>query len=76
MTLYEGTIGKTYSVAAINLSTPVKRRFEILGMTENAKISLVNKSFSGAMIIKIRGTRFAIGRAFAKGIVIEGGKEQ
>ncbi|MDR1630088.1 MAG: FeoA domain-containing protein [Oscillospiraceae bacterium] len=73
MTLYEGKVGRTYSVASINLSTPVRRRLEILGMTEHASVSLINKSLSGAIVIKIRGTRFALGKAFAKGILIEGG---
>lgn len=72
MTLLDGKIGAEYSVKNINLEEKVCRRFEILGMTVNSKVFVVNKSLNGSMVIKIRGTRFALGKQFAKGIEIFG----
>ena len=70
--LMQGELGKRYRVMDIRLDTAVKRRFEILGMTKGASVSILNKKRSGSMIIKIRGTRFAIGKKFAEGILIGG----
>lgn len=72
MKLSETQIGKTYTVDRINLKTNVRRRFEILGMTGSAAVTIMNKKRGGAMIIRVRGTRFAIGREFAEGIIVGG----
>lgn len=71
MQLAECKIGTVCRVRSIQLSENVKRRFEILGMTQNARIEVRNNKKNGAMIVKIRGTRFAIGRQFAQGILVE-----
>ena len=70
--LSEAQIGKTYAVDRINLKTDVRRRFEILGMTGRAAVTVMNRKRGGAMIIRVRGTRFAIGREFAEGIILGG----
>ena len=70
MKISEGKIGKTYIVKGIELGLEVKRRFEILGMTVNSAVEIVNSKRSGTKIIKVRGTRFAIGRKFAEGIEV------
>jgi len=72
MRLIDGDVGKTYKVIEINLPERIKRRLQMLGMTDCTDISILNKKFSGAVIIKIRGTRFAIGKAFAEGIIVGG----
>lgn len=71
MTLYECAVGDTVQITKINLDEAVKRRLEILGMTGNAKVEILNRKCGGAMIIRLRGTRFALGRQFAEGIVAE-----
>lgn len=71
MTLRNSNIGGNYIVKSIDLPKDIKRRLEILGMTDNTKISVINKKKSGGMIIKIRGTRFAIGKGFAEKITVE-----
>ena len=43
----------------------------MLGMTHGTEILVLNKKPSGPMIIKVRGTRFAIGRKFCDGIILE-----
>ncbi len=72
MKLSEARIGSTYAVEEIGLDANVRRRLEILGMTGRAAVTVLNRKRGGAMIIKVRGTRFAIGRAFAEGIEIGG----
>lgn len=71
MKLSEGTVGNLYFVKSIELDTPAKRRLEILGMTGNAIVSVLNSKRSGTKIIKVRGTRFALGAEFAEGIEVE-----
>lgn len=72
MKLSEARIGSTYSVEEIRLDANVRRRLEILGMTGRAAVTVLNRKHGGAMIIKVRGTRFAIGRDFTEGIEIGG----
>ena len=75
MILRDGNIGESYIVKKIDLPKDAERRLEILGMTENTGISIVNKKKSGSMIIRIRGTRFAIGKGFSEKITVEKGRE-
>jgi len=70
--LIDGKKGCAYKVKKINLEHNVKRRLEMLGMTENVDISILNRKRYGAVIVKFRGTRFAVGREFAMGIEIGG----
>ncbi len=71
MKLSEGLIGKSYAIREISLELPVKRRLEILGMTQGTVIAVVNSKRSGSKIIRVRGTRFAIGRDFVEKIQVE-----
>jgi len=74
MTLYEGKKGETYTAEYIDLEENEKRRLEILGLTHNAEVKILNAQRNGSMIIKVRGTRFAIGKKFAMGIKTKGDK--
>ena len=64
MKLHEGEIGKTYIVYTIT------RRLEALGVNEMTPVTLMNKKGSGTVIIKVRGTRLALGRRISEGIEI------
>lgn len=75
MKLSDAVVGKTYFVENIELPERIKRRLQMLGMTVNTPVSVLNKRRHGALIIKVRGTRFAIGYGFAKGINLFDGKE-
>ena len=70
MKLSGGEIGKTYEVEKIDNTEQVTRRLEALGMTGHAGIKVLNKKEKGSMIIKVRGTRWAIGRRIADGITV------
>ena len=71
MKLSQSERGTAYKIQGIELDTKVKRRLQMLGMTHGTEILVLNKKPSGPMIIKVRGTRFAIGRKFCDGIILE-----
>jgi ferrous iron transport protein A len=43
----------------------------VLGMLEGTKVTVVNRKKKGAMIIKIRGTRFAVGQSITEHVEVE-----
>ena len=47
------------------------RRLEALGLNEMTKLQIQNSKRGGAFIIKVRGTRLAIGKRIAQGIEVE-----
>ena len=68
MKLYEGKIGRTYIVESVLVEQKITRRLEALGVNEQTPITIMNKKGSGTLIIKMRGTRLALGRRIAEGI--------
>ncbi len=70
MLLKDAHVGKTYIVEQISLPFQMERRLEALGMTKNTPISIVNRKGKGILIIKLRGTRFALGYNITKNIQI------
>lgn len=68
MTLSEGRIGETYVVEEVRVAGPVTRRLEALGVNEQTKITVQNSKRKGSLIIKVRGTRLALGRKITDGI--------
>ena len=71
MKLNEGEIGKNYVVTGVLARMQVARRLEALGVNERTPVTVLNKKGSGSLIIKVRGTRLALGRQIAEGITIE-----
>ena len=71
MNVLQAKKNKTYIVKNINLKGDIERRLEMLGMTNKVKLSILNKKNHGAVILKIRGTRFAVGKEIANAIEIE-----
>ncbi|MFQ9511167.1 MAG: FeoA family protein [Lachnospiraceae bacterium] len=71
MTLKDGIIGKTYVVKNINLEIHIMRRLEAIGLNDGTKVAVVNRKTNGTMIIKTRGTRWAVGRALTAGITVD-----
>ena len=72
MTLLEGKLKQTYKVEHLELEEGISRRLQMLGMTKDAKILILNRKKDGSMVIKVRGTRFAIGGDYASGIYVGG----
>ena len=71
MTLYEGQKGSTLQVVHMDLPLQTERRLEVLGMLEGTRITVVNRKRKGAMIIKIRGTRFAMGQSITEHVEVK-----
>ncbi|MCI6885645.1 MAG: FeoA domain-containing protein [Lachnospiraceae bacterium] len=71
MKLYEGTVGQTYIVRSVVVDDTITRRLEALGVNELTPVTILNKKGSGSVILKVRGTRLAVGRRISEGIQIE-----
>lgn len=70
MTLDKGTVGQSYRVEKIDLPDQVEHRLEALGMTLGTKVSVLGSKDRGTLILKVRGTRFAIGRGITQRIEV------
>ncbi len=71
MNLKEGKNKETYIVKAIDIERNLERRLEALGLTEGSRILILNNDKKGALTVKFRGTRFAMGRRIAEHIQVE-----
>ncbi len=71
MTLTEGKIGCVYQVERLQVKENVTRRLEALGVNEQTKITILNSKRNGSTIIRVRGTRLALGRLITDGIFIK-----
>lgn len=71
MTLSEGNIGAIYNVLEVKVEAGIERRLAALGLISGTKVNLLNKKKKGAVILSVRGTRFAIGKEIADGILVE-----
>lgn len=71
MTLSEGVVGTVYNVLEVHEEMSIERRLAALGLISGTQITLLNKKKKGAMILSVRGSRFAIGKAIADGIFVE-----
>ncbi len=70
MTLDKGKPGEEYTVTALSLPEAVEHRLEALGMTLGTKISVLENKSGGIMVVKVRGTRFAVGRGITRKIEV------
>lgn len=70
MTILEGTVRETYIVTDIHTEENVMRRLEALGINSGTHLKLMNRKKNGTVIIKVRGTRWAVGKDIAEGIEV------
>ena len=71
MYLSEARVGENYTVKKIMLPFETQRRLEALGMTDRAPVSVLNRKGKGILIIKLRGTRFALGYNITRNIEVD-----
>lgn len=71
MTLKMGKNQHTYIVRSIQLELSLERRLESLGLTEGAPITILNNDKKGALTVRFRGTRFALGKRIADHIEVK-----
>ena len=70
MLLKDAKIGDVCIVERISLPFQMERRLEALGMTKDTPVSVINRKGRGSLIIKLRGTRFALGYNITKNIEV------
>ncbi|MCF0122287.1 MAG: FeoA domain-containing protein [Lachnospiraceae bacterium] len=70
MQLNTSKSGKRYKIQDMSLALEIERRIETLGMTCGTVVTIMNRQCHGAVIIKVRGSRFAVGRNIAKHIQV------
>lgn len=70
MNLLNGQIGSTYTVNNIDVADNIKHRLQALGLTNGTSINILNCKKSGTVIFAVRGTRLAVGREIAQGILV------
>jgi len=70
MTILEGKVKHDYIVTDIVINEAVMRRLESLGINSGTKLQMMNQKKNGTVIIKVRGTRWAMGRDIAGGIEV------
>ena len=71
MLLKDIEVGKNCMIENINLPFQMERRLQALGMIRDTTISVLNRKGKGIMIIKLRGTRFALGYNMTKNIEVK-----
>lgn len=71
MKLNECEKGGIYYVRHVLVTEAIGRRLEALGVNEGTEITILNKKGSGSVIVKVRGTRLAMGKKIAEGIEAE-----
>lgn len=71
MTLDQCKKGSLHTIKNLMVEERVMRRLEALGFTEGTKVLILTKKRYGAVIIKVRGTRMALGKAIASGVEVE-----
>ena len=59
-----------YIVKDIGLPTGIEKRLEALGMTRGTSVTVLNSKSKGILIVKVRGTRFALGRNITEHISV------
>ncbi|HJC82323.1 MULTISPECIES: FeoA family protein [Anaerostipes] len=72
MKLSQGRIGNTYTVQKMELPINIEKRLEALGMTHGTSVLILNSKSRGVLIVKVRGTRFALGRNITENIQVGG----
>ena len=70
MLLKDIKTGESCIIEKINLPFLMEQRLESLGMTRDTVVSVLNRKGKGIMIIKLRGSRFALGYNMTKNITV------
>lgn len=71
MPLYEGEINKSYEIRGLYVEEGLTRRLQALGLNDGTIVKVLGRKKRGALIIKVRGTRLAIGRHISQGIEVK-----
>ena len=72
MTLYEAEKGNSYCIKGLYMEPAITRRLEALGLNDGTIVNVLNRKKQGALIIRVRGTRLALGKHISSNIEISG----
>ena len=75
MTLADAKKNEDYLIKGLFVEEAVTRRLQALGLNDGVKISVLNRKRKGALIIRVRGTRLALGRHLSSNIEEVSGHE-
>lgn len=70
MLLKDAAVGERCVVEQIDLPFEIERRLEALGMTLQTEITVLNRKGRGILIIRLRGSRFALGYQITQKITV------
>ena len=70
MTLYEAKKGGSYCIKGLYVEPGITRRLQALGMNDGTIVNVLNRKKRGALIIRVRGTRLALGKHISSNIEI------
>lgn len=70
MTLKDAGIGEVYTVSYLELDRRTRHRLSALGLTRGTEIRILNRNREGSVILKVRGSRLALGRRLTEMIHI------
>jgi len=68
--LSELNIGQVATVEKMELDSLYSRRLSTLGLTAGTPISVIERNGGGAVIVRTRGSRYALGKKFAEKIFV------
>lgn len=71
MSLFEGIKGINYEIKGLYVEEGITRRLQALGLNDGTVITVLGRKKNGALIIRVRGTRLAIGRHISQGIEVK-----
>lgn len=71
MKLNQADILQNYRITSVQGQEKIQRRLEALGILEGTKVVVLNRKRNGSTIIKVRGSRWALGNEIAEGIEVE-----
>ncbi len=71
MSLFDGTKGNSYEIKGLYVEEGITRRLQALGLNDGTVITVLNRKKNGALIIRVRGTRLAVGKHISQGIEVK-----
>ena len=70
MKLNQADILQNYRITSVQEQEKIQRRLEALGILEGTKVVVLNRKRNGSTIIKVRGSRWALGNEIAEGLEV------
>jgi ferrous iron transport protein A len=70
-TLCEIETGRTVHISAFDTDLVVGRRLMAMGMLPDSRVEVIRNGHPGPFIVRVRGTRIALGRGVARKIMVK-----